>query len=277
MASISITSASASIITPLNSNISTNSANITYSCSATWINKSNNESPSSSIGTSYTHDYNYSNISYSWSFSTSQSASSANGSITLTPLSSGEVNTITATVTAEGTEQVLYWEVVTYWDPSEPQQSNYQTIEEFQFDYEQWLAVRVKRYSWDLLSSWSNPYSASQTITITAYTRPGDFSDYNFSANTIIQSSDGLTAAKVDNWCDHCNALAHWYNQNTTDVAEGCRVSSGDLITAVWYNACIDAIPTLTSQEKNNYHVTGGANGTIITAARINLLGTLIS
>ena len=29
------------------------------------------------------------------------------------------------------------------------------------------------------------------------------------------------------------------YNKNTTNVAEGCRVSSGELITAAWYNSCI--------------------------------------
>ena len=80
----------------------------------------------------------------------------------------------------------------------------------------------------------------SETVTISnnCYTKPGAFDKYNFSPDTIIESSDGLTKKKVDAWCNHCNTYYSWKNQEASSAGEACRVSTGDLITVSWYNNC---------------------------------------
>lgn len=117
------------------------------------------------------------------------------------------------------------------------------------------------------------------TKDIDVWTRPGTFSDYNFTANTIIESSAGLTKTKVDNWIAHCNAFNNWYNQpsiaaNESNIGATCAISAGDLITAKWYNACVDACADAT---KKPAKVTGGPTGTIITPSVFSNLGAAIS
>jgi hypothetical protein len=64
---------------------------------------------------------------------------------------------------------------------------------------------------------------------------------YNFAKDTIICSPAGLTAAKVELWCDHCEKYLSWKSQtDRAGAANGCKVNSGDLITADWYNKCAD-------------------------------------
>lgn len=293
---------SAVLTAPTRTDVYTDKAKIAYSASATMPSGSTiSDTTSTSYGsatsqisedllaetetrlvtvTNYNTDVSYSNLVYSWVFSSGETAVGSSGTKEyVTGLSEGSANTISATVSVSCTTTTTYWyRTKSFYQSRSRSRPN---LDSQWSSWSSWSPTDGGSYG-----SWTQSSSSSQTGTqeasksteaIIVYTNPGSFSEYNFTANTIIQSSDGLTAAKVDDWCDHCNALAHWYNQNTTDVAEGCRVSSGDLITAVWYNACINAIPTLTEQQKSSYHVTGGASGDIITAARINLLGTLIS
>ena len=220
-------------------------------------------------------------ISYSWTFSkstdgtnftTAGSSPSSSGSITFSNLTAGTNYILKAHLN-------VYVSREAYYDNPPgppPQASDYPNdYGAYEFAMEQWLA-----------NGGENAYhpadsdSDSETTTTSAYTHPGNFTEYNFTSGSTIQDSNGLTDEKVSHWCDHCNKLAHWHNQNATDVIDSnsdCQVSSGDLITAIWYNACIDAIPILTNEQKNSYHVRGGADGDIITASKINLLGTLIS
>ena len=73
------------------------------------------------------------------------------------------------------------------------------------------------------------------------FEHPGIFTEFNFDANTIICSENGLSAAKVDRWCNHCEKYLSWVSQtDMTDAASHCKVKSGDLITASWYNKCAD-------------------------------------
>lgn len=119
-----------------------------------------------------------------------------------------------------------------------------------------------------------------ETVSISVYTRPGRFTDYNFAADTTIESKpDGLTAEKVDKWITHCNAFNNWFNQpsssrDESDVGPNCKVSRGDYITASWYNECVEAIA---DQLKRPDKVTGGSEGTIITTNVFKTLGDAIS
>lgn len=152
---------------------------------------------------------------------------------------------------------------------------NHERVEDYYYDpsYDSWPST------WsDNGSSTETKPTCSETATsesINIWTRPGLFTDFNFSQDTIIQSSAGLTAEKVDNWINHCNAYAHWYNQNNTNVTSvACKVSTNDLITADWYNACVDAcVDPLTKPS----YVTGGPNGTIITTEIFAALSAAIS
>lgn len=113
------------------------------------------------------------------------------------------------------------------------------------------------------------------TNTVYARTRPGIFSSYDFSSGTIIESSNGLTSEKVSDWISHCNKFAHWYNQNDTDTAgTSCQATANGLITAGWYNACVDACADSTTRPAK---VTGGSTGTIITPSVFSNLGKAIS
>ena len=99
------------------------------------------------------------------------------------------------------------------------------------------------------------------------FPHPGAFLWYNFAKDTIICSSAGLTAAKVDRWCDHCEKYLSWKSQtDRTGAADSCKVNSGDFITADWYNKCADlcGVPLV---ERND----------LITADLFRALGAAIS
>ena len=99
------------------------------------------------------------------------------------------------------------------------------------------------------LEETTGPYSSTtpvESISATTYTQvytpPTVFTDYNFSSDTIIQSSEGLSASKVSNWCTHAGKYLSWRDQKDKYGTVNCNVSSGDLITAEWYNKCAAAV-----------------------------------
>ena len=110
------------------------------------------------------------------------------------------------------------------------------------------------------------------------WTRPGLFTDpdegggWTVSYNDTIQSETGLSAIWTQKWADHMDKIGHWFNQNDTNVAQDCVKESGDIITAAWYNLCALKIRDYTDGEGSCATVTGGANGTLISAAVINAL-----
>lgn len=114
-------------------------------------------------------------------------------------------------------------------------------------------------------------YAEGDPITFNVYTHPGAFS-FNASSdpnsiNNII--ANVLTADKISKWADHFNKAYHWYYQtgNNYGNLSGLKVSSNDVITANWYNNCARAM----GQIGRSYTiVSGGSNGTVISAQLIN-------
>lgn len=99
------------------------------------------------------------------------------------------------------------------------------------------------------------------------FEHPGTFDLFNFAPNVMIESEDGLTAEKVDRWCDHCEKYLSWVSQtDMAGAADNCRVNSGDFITASWYNKCADLCGAS--------HV---AQNDLITAELFKALGAAIS
>lgn len=100
------------------------------------------------------------------------------------------------------------------------------------------------------------------------YTHPGSFS-MGATQDSFIHKT--MTKDKIDEWVKHFSKVYHWYNQNDEDYSKisDLQVTSGDPITAEWFNACMRAMNFV---GKDYSYVTGGPNGTIITAEIINQL-----
>lgn len=222
--------------------------------------------------------YSYESLTYSWRFSPAAgSLSGASGNVTISSLSSGTAYNVTGTVTATCTrytqkqrskqtgtqistrkdKESSWGSWVTTWDPLENNWEN--------------EGGRTPTYNYGT----SNPFT---TAVVIIYTRPGSFSGFdNIAKDITIQSSSGLSATAVNNWVSHCNKYVHWYNQNGNDTAgNNCKATSGGLITAAWYNNCVDAIPVANRPAKivketgKNYYPT-------ISAATIKALATAVS
>ena len=278
MASITISSCMISVPVAQRDNVFTASANINYSCSATLTQSQSTESTYSKT------TYSYSELSYAWVIG-SVNASGASGSLLVSGLTPKSSNTISGSVTVSCTETVTSYsreDVYVDGDPiydlnnpilGEPDEyGNAEIIGYPILGYEQ---VWAGYTDWSVTSTSTNTISASSSTSTTVYTRPGIFTEYNFTADTIIESADGLTATKVSHWIDHCNAFAHWYNQNDTNVTtSACGATTGDVITAAWYNACVAACPDVTTRPAA---VTGGIDGTILSASIFSSLGAAIS
>lgn len=226
--------------------------------------------------------FEYSDLEYDWAFNSSFTATGSTGTINyITGLTQGAKNFISATVTVTCTETTTVQAATRNWTKIE---SYSRTSTDVDFTF---VGSSESPGSY---GSWSDNETSSidttgaceatqATNTLSVYTRPGAFSDYNFAVNTTIESSAGLTAGKVDNWIAHCNAFNNWYNQpsiaaNESNIGATCAVTTGDYITASWYNNCVAAIADTSVRPST---VTGGPNGTIITASVIAALGTAIS
>lgn len=267
MSTVSISSA---VLTNLGrDNVFLTTANIGYSCSATFVKTADSSSTYSKT------EYTDGTLSYEWTIN-GASFSGASGTAALTGLTPKAINNISGSVTVKCTETIsTYSRTDVYGDPEpiygEPEEEG-EDPPIVGWGEAPWIGYS----NWVLINSTSSVTgTATQaTASLPVYTRPGTFSDFSFSVDTIIESAQGLTAAKVSNWITHCNAFNSWYNQSANTSANSCAVTTGDYITATWYNSCVSAIADSTVRPST---VTGGANGTIITASVINALGTAIT
>lgn len=275
---------------PKRNNVYTTSAKIYYTCSAGWSGSDTTSDPgvsSTATGTSYTSYWNeYSTtFTYIWTIG-SGTFYGKDTTATITGLTKGAQNSISGSVTVKGSyipKSQAYarsWIDTSYYSPI-PDANGKKPGEE---GYSGSLIPDGYYTTWSkdggVQSGTDQEVSATRACTpINVWTRPGTFTEYNnFSGGptgTIIQSSSGLTVSKVANWCTHCNKFAHWYNQNSTDTAgSSCQATVNGLITAEWYNACVDACADAT---KRPAKVTGGPTGTIMTPSVFSNLGEAIS
>ena len=241
-ASISI---NAVTLTPAGSSeIYLTTAKAAYSCSADApqdTTSSKDDRDDQGAGTVSNYSWTYSELGYSWSFSGGGSGTSSSGSHTFQSLNQGSANTLTASVevscleTFTTTTTTYTWEDNGDWVEKDTGQKdeNGNPIKEKVWE-EDWVLVSESNTTVK-----QEIIEASGTASATVYTRPGIFTYYNFTSGTIIESQEGLTALKVDNWCSHCGKYLSWLNQNNSySAADDCKVSSGDLITTEWINKC---------------------------------------
>lgn len=144
-------------------------------------------------------------------------------------------------------------------------------------------------------------YSASSTASLPdkndedskpVWTRPGAYFFEKHPKYEIEQGDyihEKLTASVMDEWGNLLNVTGHWFKQNEQNAKDDpiyityCKVQSGDIITANWFNACISLLtkyegflgPPLNPDPRAK--ATAGGPGvyeetSYITAARINLM-----
>ena len=230
----------------------------------------------------------YTDLSFTWVFfvnsvQTGQSANGPSGSANISGLNYGSKNSISAKlkVNCKKTSQSQY--CTKEWD-----EGSIYTRPSTEISWEEVIANPLTQPTpydsepYAEYGDWINygdpvitlgaAEAEKSTNTVYVRTRPGVFSRYDFSSGTIIESSDGLTAEKVSDWISHCNKFAHWYNQNDTDVTNSqCQATTGEIITANWYNACRNVCAD------ENTRPAQISSGAIITASSIEALGTAIS
>ncbi len=120
-----------------------------------------------------------------------------------------------------------------------------------------------------------------EDTSVWVYTHPGPF---HFNASSDPKSSNNiianvLTKEKITNWLNHYKKVFYWYYKDDNDESRNKYLQKltqtinesleNEIITAKWYNACIEAMGKI---GKTYSSVIGGANGTVISAELINIL-----
>ena len=249
MASITITNFYAKIP---KDNITTTIAKLEYGCSVSKSYSSNYsvDNRKNGIGEYIDYTYYHGNTNYNWEFNlgtTKNISTSQSDSYTYTVIS-GTSYAFSAKLTVSFS--VSKYKQVTIYKYVDKIGQDGKPIPEVDADgnpkvdangdpiYEQEIKGFPQDEEWD--SSWSE--SDTEDISYNIYTPPTAFTDYNFSSGTTIQSKEGLSASKVSNWCTHAGKYLSWRDQDNKYGTVNCNVSSGDLITAEWYNKCADIV-----------------------------------
>jgi hypothetical protein len=79
-----------------------------------------------------------------------------------------------------------------------------------------------------------------------------------------------LTVDNIDNWITHYQKAYHWLNQSDANYNIDLSVELDEPVSAIWFNKCLTAMNKFPSH--NFDMVSGGPNGTIISADIINQL-----
>lgn len=131
--------------------------------------------------------------------------------------------------------------------------------------------------------------SISASAQIDVYTRPSNFTSWdNLKSGNIIESkTEGVSAKDVNDFITKLSqyhswyAQSNWYNSynstyNHSNNKKGWRINeNGDWIYADWYNHLVKHINEYFIKELPT--VTGGANGTLITAKHFTDLADIIN
>lgn len=274
MASITITNFYAKIP---KDNITTTIAKLEYGCS---ISKSYSSDYSvdnrkDGIGEYIYYTYYHGNTNYNWEFSlgSTKNISTSQSDSYNYAISPGTSYAFSAKLTVSFS--VSKYKQVTIYEYVDKIGQDGKPIPEVDADgnpkvdangdpiYEQEIKGFPQQEEWD--SGWTE--SDTKNISYNIYTPPTAFTDYNFSKDTIIQSGEGLSATKVSKWCTHAGKYLSWKYQENKYGTVKCNVSSGDLITAEWYNKCAAAVDSSLSVN----------TGDLITADAFIKLGAVIS
>ena len=228
----------------------------------------------------YTGHYSLTAISYSWKFEDNPLATQQrqHGEYSYGRLTKGSENIVTGTCTASATEIESYTKTEVWWEYIDNEIIGYEKDEITGEEIPIYKEPYYKKHSTSTTGSGHIERSISKTVTLTVYTSPGSFTDYNFSKNTIIQSSEGLSATKVSKWCTHAGKYLSWEDQKDRyDDANFLKVidyfgEEKPIITAAWYNDCAELVGCTTRVSNDHSQA-----NSLITAQIFKDLGAAIS
>ena len=207
-----------------NASVGLTSATVSYSCSGSLPRDTNR--------------YEYSDPSYSWRFSPgNDSSNKRSGSITISNLTQGAANTISATVTLKCSRDEYKYNAET----------------------QKWQYVDTEIVTVD-----------TETVTLTVYTRPGTFTGFDGSKDQLIK--DVINSTSAANWNTHCGKYLSWKNQANKYNSVNIVFPTGQLITADWFNSLRTACGATADQVPVAVKDT-----TLITADIFKKLGAAIS
>lgn len=219
---------SATLKVSSNESVGLTQATVTYSASGTLPDDLERKS----------YMYRYRNADYSWTFSPGGgTSSSSSGTKTITGLTQGAANTITATVTLKCDR-------------------HYYTRND---DDTAWIYEDTDTYTVD-----------TETVTLIVYTRPGVFTGFDGSRDQLINEVINSTSAA--NWNTHCGKYLSWKNQASKYGTVTVAFPSGQLITAAWFNSLRTACGATEAQVP-----VAVRDQTLITADIFKKLGAAIS
>ena len=221
--------------------------------------------------------YYLTSINYSWKIKDT-TLNRQSGEYSYNGLAKGSANTITGTCTISATEKDHYDRTEVRWEYIDNEIIGYEKDEitgEDKIDEITGQKIPIYKEPYYKMNSTTiedieskvGERTRSADATLTVYTHPGTFEGYNFSSGTIIQSTEGLSATKVSNWCTHAGKYLSWKYQENKYGTVNCNVNSSDLITAEWYNKCAVAVDSSLSVN----------TGDLITADAFIKLGAAIS
>lgn len=246
---------------PSYSNVTRNTAKI--SCSAwDWPYPSD-------AGTTTTGDdkngskttISYSNTVWSWTFSDGGTASTKEPTHTFSGLSAGAANTCRGTLSVKCTKTTTTtsWSTTTT-SVATGKDENGNTI------YEE----KETKTTTGPTTTTTTVSLGSASDSVVVYTKPAAFDwGSGVASDKTIQVSAGLSASKWNTLVTRTEQRTNWKNQSGGASYSGANVSSGELIKASKYNILANALGTS--------NVTGGENGTLISASIFIALQTAVN
>ena len=211
-----------------NENVGLTTATIYYSCDG--------ELPETDENNAGTRQYRYNTPVYSWTIK-GVSASGKTGSVSLTGLTQGAANTISATVKLTCDRDRYEWDD----------------------EKERWVYDSTSDYTVD-----------TETTSLTVYTRPGVFTGFDGVKDQLI--NDVINSTSAANWNTHCGKYLSWKNQASKYGTVTIAFPSGQLITASWFNSLRTACGATAEQVP-----VAVRDQTLITADIFKKLGAAIS
>ena len=224
--------------------------------------------------------YHLTDISYSWKFNDNLLATQQkqHGEYSYGKLTTGSANDLIGTCTASATEIDTYTKTEVWWEYIDNEIIGYEKDEITGEEIPIYKEPYYKEHSVTTYGGGEIERSISETVTLTVYTSPGPFTDYNFSSGTIIQSTEGLSTTKVSNWCTHAGKYLSWKDQKDRyDDANYLKVieyfkEEKPIITAAWYNDCAELVGCTTRVSNDHSQA-----NSLITAQIFKDLGAAIS
>lgn len=239
-----------------------------------WIGEGTS-STRTGTSTQIVYDYSQCEFKWTWTFSSETSTNVKNsdnktGSLTISGFSAGAQHSLNAKLIVK---RQAYKKTITYSQTRTRSKTG--EDEKGNPTYSSWSYQQKKqifaRYSRDTNEVPKSDYTyPTATNSLIFFTKPAEFTwGTGVALGQTIQCESGLSASKWNTLVIRTEQRTNWENQSGGASYPGAEVSSGELIKASKYNILADALGVS--------NVTGGKNGTLISASVFIALQTAVN